>query len=182
MWFDNLSWFDILSAVILIGAVGREIARGGKAISPTKTTWLIGVGIVAAFGSELLARFNITLLHSVHHVTPDMLEYILIVAVVVNIIFIMPSIAANALIQTAVSVFLLAFVLQFLPEYVPSNSWIYPVVQPIAARAYVFVKPLVDKYLAFITSKIANLKNLDISKMKPTLPLSNGGEIKPTLP
>ena len=106
MWFDNLSWFDILSAVILIGAVGREIARGGKVISPTKTTWLVGVGIVAAFGSELLTRFNIT---------SDMLEYILIVAVVINIIFIMPAIAANALIQTAVSVFLLAFVLQFLP-------------------------------------------------------------------
>ena len=94
----------------------------------------------------------------------------------------MPSIAANALIQTAVSVFLLAFVLQFLPEYVPSNSWIYPVVQPIAARAYVFVKPLIDKYFAFITSKIIDLKNLDLSKVKPTLPLSNGGEIKPTLP
>ena len=166
-------WFDILSAVILIGAVGIEIVRGGRVISPTRFTWLIAVGIVAAFGQSFLARFNIT---------PGTLMYILIIAVVLNIIFIVPAIAAAAIIQTAVPVFLLAFVLKFLPEYIPSNSWVYPVVRPMAVKAYVFVKPLVDKYLAFITSKIANLKNLDISKMKPTLPLSNGGEIKPTLP
>ncbi len=166
-------WFDILSAVILIGAVGIEIAKGGRAISPTRFTWLIAVGIVAAFGQSFLARFNIA---------SNTIGYIFIVAVVLNIIFIVPAIAAAAIIQTAVSVFLLAFVLQFLPEYIPSNSWIYPVIQPIATGAYVFVKPLIDKYFAFITSKIVNLKNLDISKVKPTLPVSSGGEIKPTLP
>lgn len=166
-------WFDILSAIILISAIGREIIRGGRAISPTRLTWLIAVGIFTAFGGPVVSKF---------HIAHNTLEYILIVAVILNIIFIVPSIVATAVIQTAFSVFLIAFVLQFIPEYAPKNSWLYPLFQPLAAKAYVLVKPFVDKYIEYLKSKIVDLKNLDISKVKPTLPPSSGGEFEPTLP
>lgn len=166
-------WFDIFAVLILAGAVARELTRGGKAISPTQLTWLIATGIVAALGLGLLSRLNIT---------EGTITYIFIVAVVLNVVFIVPAIAAMAVIQSVVSVFLLAFVLQFLPEFVPANSRIYTVIQPIVTKAYVFVKPFIDRYLAYLSSKFVGLMNLDVTKVKPTLPISSGGGIKPTLP
>jgi len=175
MSLNGISWFDILTIVFLASAVLKEATRGGRAIPPTKIGWLVAVGVIGMFGSDILARFNI------HN---DTLLYILAVAIVMNIIFIIPAIAANALISTAITVFLLAFIIQFFPQFEPENSWAYTAVKPFAYKAYVFVKPYVNEYLTLLKNKIQNMFNFDINQVKPTLPpgSGNGGEVQPTFP
>jgi len=167
-------WFDILVLVTFFSVLGEEIARGGKAISPTRLVWLIAVGLFSFAVPIILDRFGIP------HTT---LASILVLLVIVNVAFIVPAIIAQAVIASFVSGFLLALVVEYLPSFTPHGSQLYPMFRPIAHQGYVLTKPFVDKYIALLKSKIAGINNIDPSKVKPTLPgKGSGGSVKPTLP
>lgn len=167
-------WFDILVLVTFFSVLGEEVARGGKAISPTRLVWLIAVGLFAFAVPIVLDRFGIP--HTA-------LAVVMVLLIIVNVAFIVPAIIAQAVIAAFVSGFLLALVVEYLPSFTPQGSQFYPIFKPLAHQGYVLTKPFVDKYLAVLKSKIVDIKNIDPSKVKPTLPgKGSGGSVTPTLP
>jgi len=170
-------WFDLIVLVVLISGVGMEVAKGGRAISPTKFSYLIIAGLLAVFLPQLASKVGLPV------PAQNTVAYLLIVFVALNIFFIIPAIVATSIIQAVVSAFLLAFLLQFVPQWIPANSKIYPLFAPFAHKAYLFVNPYLKQFADYVKSRIPDLKNIDVSKVKPTLaPGGSGGELKPTLP
>ena len=167
-------WFDILVLVTFFSMVAQEIAKGSKVVSPTKTMYAIGLAVVSFAVPIILDKFGIS------HTSAT---YLIVFLILLNILFIVPSVFANALIAAALSGFLLAVAVEFLPQFKPANSQLYPLFSKVAHATYVAVRPFVDKYLSLLKTKIADLKHIDPSKVKPTLPgKGTGGEITPTLP